>query len=860
VDWSLVDRIRLVVNMGTMNVTQTQLAVSRHWLSGYVALNLLVGAAAIAATNQFWTPPLHANIWFALALAIASMGVIAAPVHVVLGREAHTILLSELPIVIAVLSMRTGYGALVLVPAVTLARSAYKRIAWIKTVMNGSVLAIEIAIVAAAGQFIAPEAKLSDTRMWLAMIIGALLSNLVSAALVSVAILLSGGHLTKANYLRNTTIGAIGGLAMASVAMIGAALAIINPASIVLTGSISVAVYVAHRRHILLMQRHEAMLRLERFTRGLAPDRSVPIIMEKVLHHAAELLNTEHVSITLANRSGEIVLQRMLQSDSPAIGPQHDLWLRAHAETGTFSLSADDRSLSGRDRRLLAWQGAHDLIVAPLILEDEHVGLLVGADRRSSANKTTVADLDLVTTMANHASVILERSRLIERLEQEVSEREYEASHDALTGMHNRSAFNKLVDAALLKPESHAAVMLIDLNEFKKINDTMGHHAGDGVLVQIATRLANAIPSRATVARLGGDEFAVYVPEVHTDAEAEQIAVNLREAINVPVNVEDVSIALDAAIGISLAPVDGTDRHTLLKRADIAMYAAKERRAYPIAMYEASQQRWTSRELSLIEDLRRAIENNELWIAYQPKTSLADGHVVGVEALCRWSHPLHGAIRPDEFIRLAEQAGLIDAITDFVINTSLGQCRVWIDEGLHLSVAVNLPASNLSDPTLPARMIAYAEQHRVHPSLLTLEVTEGELMADAKTSRNVMEQLRAAGFRVSIDDFGTGYSSLAYLHKLPVDELKIDRAFVQNLGVDETSVKIIHIIVELARTFGLRTVAEGIETHEIFETLKELGVELGQGFLMSKPVPADELHHILRTGYRVHAPLELTHV
>jgi diguanylate cyclase (GGDEF)-like protein len=857
--WLVVDRIGMVVNMERMTEPDAPLRFSRRWLSLYVLLTLGLAVASIVVADRLWTAPLSGNLIFGLALAVISIGVTAAPVHLVVGREAHTIMLSELPIVVAVLTMRTSYAVLVLIPAVVIVRSIYKRIALIKTIMNSSVLAVEIATVALVGQLIAPGAQLSDTRMWVAMIFGALLSNLLSSAMVSVAIALSGGHITRSNYIRNTTIGAIGGITMASVALIGAALAIVNPASIIFTGSISIAVYVAHRRHIMLMQRHEAMQRLERFTRNLAPDRSVPVIMEKVLHHAADLLNTEHVSITLANSTGDIVLQRSLLATSPVIGPQHDLWIRAHSSPGTFSLSAADRSLSGRDRRLLAWLGTDDLIVAPLILEDDHIGVLIGADRRSVANKTTGSDLDLVTTMANHASVILERSRLIERLEQEVTEREYEATHDSLTGMHNRAAFNRFADAALLANDPHAAVMLIDLNEFKKINDTMGHHAGDGVLVQIASRLSAAIPSRATVARLGGDEFAVYVPDVHTAAEAEQIAAHLRDAINVPVTVETVTIALDAAIGISLAPFDGIDRHTLLKRADIAMYAAKERRAYPIAMYEASQQRWTARELGLIEDLRHAIDNHELWIAYQPKTSLEDGHVVGVESLCRWTHPAHGPIRPDEFIRLAEQAGLIDAITDFVITTSLRQCREWMHEGLQLSVAVNLPASNLSDPTLPSRMIAYAREHDVPPSLLTLEVTEGELMADAKTSRNVMEKLREAGFRVSIDDFGTGYSSLAYLHKLPVDELKIDRAFVQNIGVDQTSIKIVHIIVELARTFGLSTVAEGIETDEIFQTLRGLGVELGQGFLMSKPAPAHELHDILRNGYRSPSSLILAH-
>jgi diguanylate cyclase len=394
-----------------------------------------------------------------------------------------------------------------------------------------------------------------------------------------------------------------------------------------------------------------------------------------------------------------------------------------------------------------------------------------------------------------------------------------------------------------------SALMLIDLNQFKKVNDTMGHHAGDAVLVQISSRLHQALPAGSTVARLGGDEYAVLVPGI-ADAEAGlAAAASLREAIKQPVTADGVTFGLDAAIGVSICPTHGTDRHTLLKRADIAMYAAKELRASPIALYDASQQRWTARELGLLEDLRQAIEAKSLTLAYQPKTSVLNGQVIGVEALCRWNHPEHGPVRPDEFIALAEQAGLIDDITEFVLYTALKQTRAWMDEGLEIGMAVNLPARSLCDPTLAGRIATMAAVANVPSTMLTLEVTESELVQDAKTSRDVMATLRSCGFRVSIDDFGTGYSSLAYLHTLPVDELKIDRAFVQNVATDKASRQIVQVIVDLARTFGLTTVAEGIETQEMHDALKELGVELGQGYLMARPATADQLHDVLRSGF-----------
>jgi diguanylate cyclase (GGDEF)-like protein len=842
---------------GITNKRSGRLEKTRLRVSTYIGLLLAVAGGLVAITSDGVAPPISGGLIAAVIVLVGAVVAQAFPIHVEIGRENYSFMLHELPLVVGVLTLNSRPAILVMVVGASVARLVIQRLSLIKAAGNVAVTAIEVVIVVHIVHLIAPSVPVTETRTWVAVLLGTFVANVASAILVSGAIRLSGSRLSLSEMLRSVAIGVCGSLAMAMIAITGLLLTVVNVASVAFTVLMSIGLLVGYRRHVVVSQRYESMLRLERFTRALPPGRSVDVMLDKLLHHAAELMNTEEASVTLGTPQGQVVLTRSISSDGErltarTVSPGDWVWVRALSKKQAFVLSRNGQEHESHVRDYLTDLDARDLVVAPLHLDDDNVGVLVGRNRRNSVVRMSAADLDLVSTMAHHASVTLERSRLIEKLEEEVNVRHYEATHDSLTGLFNRAAFNTTSDAYLTSPEginSQAAMMLVDLNQFKKINDTMGHHAGDDVLIQIAGRLATSLPPGSTVARLGGDEFAVLVPFI-VDADAAFAAANkLREAISLPVTVDSVTFALDAAIGISLAPLHGTERHTLLKSADIAMYAAKEKRGAPIALFDPSQTRWTAREVGLIEDLRHAIDGNQIWLAYQPKTSLADGHVVGVEALCRWNHPIQGNIRPDEFISLAERAGLIDSITDFVLRTALQQCRAWLDEGLKIGMAVNIPARSLSDPTLAARIAQQAKLYDVPPSLLTLEVTEGELMEDARTSKAVMTNLREAGFRVSIDDFGTGYSSLAYLHTLPVDELKIDRAFVQRIGVDASSDQIVHIIVELAKTFGLRTVAEGIETEEIHEALLELGVELGQGYLMSRPAPAHELADILRNGY-----------
>jgi diguanylate cyclase (GGDEF)-like protein len=828
-------------------------------LVSYLTAVSVVACALSYVAIQGSTPPVNGGFVVALVVLVGSIYASLFPVYVEFKGGAQTFTLTELPVLVAALTLSPAHGFAVVIAGATIARIFVQKTPPMKAIFNGAVLAIEMALVVLCLRSISPAMDILQARTWAAAIVGALVGNIGTAALVLGVIRINGKQMKLHESIRSTALGMTGALVISGVAISVLVLAMVNPISLIFSTMLVVGVIMFHHRHVVMTERYRALLRLERFTRALAPSgESIDGLIDELLSNAAALMNTESSAIVLASRDGNVFLSKSFsdnadQSEIPNPVPTDWVWVRATGGTQAFALTLQNAEPGVAS--YLHSLGVRDLIVAPLQIDDNTVGLILGHNRRVAGIKLSAADLDLVGTMAHHASVNLKCSRLIEQLETEVVDRQYEATHDSLTGMFNRAAFNTTTDAHFeaAGKTGLSALMLVDLNQFKKVNDTMGHHAGDAVLVQISSRLQAALPVGSTVARLGGDEYAVLVPGVADAAAALVAAACLRDAIRMPVTADDVTFALDASIGVSISPQHGTDRHTLLKRADIAMYAAKERRATPIALYDPSQQRWTSRELGLLEDLRQAIDLKQLTLAYQPKTSLADGRVIGVEALCRWNHAEHGPVRPDEFIALAEQAGLIDSITDFVLHTALAQTREWLDQGFSIGMAINLPARSLSDPTLAGRIATMAAVANVPPAMLTLEVTESELVQDAKTSRDVMATLRSCGFHVSIDDFGTGYSSLAYLHTLPVDELKIDRAFVQNVATDETSRQIVHVIVELAKTFGLKTVAEGIETQEVHDCLLELGVELGQGYLMARPAPAHELTEVLRVGYR-HAP------
>jgi diguanylate cyclase len=383
--------------------------------------------------------------------------------------------------------------------------------------------------------------------------------------------------------------------------------------------------------------------------------------------------------------------------------------------------------------------------------------------------------------------------------------------------------------------------MLMDLDRFKEINDTLGHRHGDLLLQEVARRLVSIAPDGSLVARLGGDEFAVLLPSVDSPADAVAISQVIHTIFADGFMIEGVELSADGSIGVAVSPGHGTTPEELLQRADVAMYVAKDSEHGPVTLYEETQNQHSARRLALAGALRHSIESRELDLAYQPQARIDTGDIVGVEALARWEHPRFGRIGPDEFIPLAEHVGLMRPLTMLVLDKALAQLRAWQDQGLTLAVAVNLSVRNLLDASLPQDVKALLERHGVEPSRLTLEITESQIMRDPDRAIVILSRLRGLGVELSIDDFGTGHSSLAYLKELPVDEVKIDRAFIGQVTESTIDSTIVRSIVDVARDRGLRVVAEGIEDQATWDVLRELGCDIAQGYHLSRPRPPGEL-------------------
>jgi len=413
---------------------------------------------------------------------------------------------------------------------------------------------------------------------------------------------------------------------------------------------------------------------------------------------------------------------------------------------------------------------------------------------------------------------------------------QYQATHDTLTGLANRVQLRDRLAAA---HGSVVGVLLMDLDGFKEINDTLGHHHGDVLLRQVAARLRHQTRAGDLVTRLGGDEFAVLLPAPGSEAECVAVAQRIIDGLEGPMEVQGAEVDVRASIGIAVAPVDGRGIDDLLSRADVAMYHAKET-GKGWALYSEELNVHTPERLALVSDLRRAVEGGDLLLHYQPKVDLTTGALEGVEALVRWRHGDRGLLEPADFIGLAEHTGLIRPLTRWVIAESLRQSAGWREEGLEAPLAVNLSVRALTRE-LPADVAALLEQAGAEPSWLELEITETMVMQNPAEALEVLSALSTLGIALSVDDFGTGHSSLRYLKRLPVHEIKIDRSFVTDMDRDESDRAIVRSTIDLARHLDLAVVAEGIESAAVLEELRELGCRFGQGFHISPPLGPEAL-------------------
>ncbi|MGR6322218.1 bifunctional diguanylate cyclase/phosphodiesterase [Micromonospora soli] len=475
-----------------------------------------------------------------------------------------------------------------------------------------------------------------------------------------------------------------------------------------------------------------------------------------------------------------------------------------------------------------------DAIVVPLRSGQAVIGTLEVINRLSDIGHFAPSDIPVFETVAAHAAIALENSRLVDRLR-------HDANHDGLTKLPNRRRITAAVADAvkIAAPGEVVALLLFDVDGLRQVNESLGHAAGDKVLVEVAERLRACAPSSALVGRAGGDEFLVTLRLESAEA-ALELAGQLREQIRDEMVFDALTLDVDTAVGVAVHPDHGSDAVALLQRVDLAASAAK---SVPgnVQLYSPALESRSLRRLGLAGDLRRALDDGALEVYFQPKMTLRDRRLVGVECLARWDHPAHGTVAPDDFVAVAEHTGQLGRLTEFVLRESLRRSRDWGHGEQPLAVSVNLAARTLTDQHFPAVVRDLLEEYGVPPQRLTLEITEAGVLDGTERPIPTLRRLRDLGVRLSVDDFGTGNSSLAQLRRLPVHEVKVDRSFVQGMATDPGDLAIVNAVVTLSQQFGLAVVAEGVESELTLELLQDIGCEIGQGFLFSRPLPYERL-------------------
>ncbi len=592
-----------------------------------------------------------------------------------------------------------------------------------------------------------------------------------------------------------------------------------------------------------LMERNDSLRLINRLSTQLHGSLETADILAITVEALRGMSPAPHVAIQL-QEPGETALQTVA-SEGPgrmmpcgAAGPlASELQLRALSERRPW-VSKDlqaESGLSAPARGELRAGAVHAGVSLPLLYRDIALGsivLLYGQARQFGE-----IELDSFTAIGNTVALALASARHVDGLE-------YLAHHDSLTGLPNRMHLHREFEQVLSEravSRRGAALLLLDLDRFKEINDTLGHHVGDLLLQQIGPRLHPVLGAEpGLLCRLGGDEFALLLPEVEGVEPARALAQWMLAALREPFLIDAMQLLMDASMGIAFYPADGEDSHALLRSADVAMYEAK-RKGGGIAIYDKLLDQNSPERLGLIADLNQAIRDRQLILHYQPKLDLRTGENAGFEALVRWHHPRLGLLKPDAFLALAELSETIHPLTDLVLELAMAQLRAWRDVGIKSTIAVNLSARNLIDDRCLLTIRSLMEEYRLEPGALEVEITETALMHDPEQAAERLDRIAALGVRISIDDYGTGYSSLGYLHRLPINALKIDRLFVTNMRNGLHDAIIVRSTIALAHSLGLIVVAEGVEDAATQQMLAGMGCDQIQGYHLSVPLPPEQL-------------------
>jgi len=810
-------------------------APARVWVL-IVAAAGIATLAWVAILGQLHTEPIHHSLsWVAISAALVGASLLTVT-FLVRGNTA-AFGLSEVPLVVGAVYL-SPLGLLLATVVAQLAVAVIKRRPPAKAMFNIVSFACAAAATVATYQGVLGGKSPVSLRGWGALAAALVAAAAVTNAAVPIVVTVNARRWSRAEVASSVRV-AIAATPISIVLVLMAVTAIwTSRVAALLFVAVGLMALIGQRSSTELRRRYANLERLYRFAERTSGVSEVGDVVSSVLGHAREVMGAGSAELVLPDLDGYACYyldsdDRLMRTSRSAQGGLEGL-VQA-AGSAVLASYNDQRTEVGS---ALADRDLRNAIAAPITFGDDLRGVLIVGDCQSQVTFDE-EDLRLFEVLASHSGVAIRGGRLLDRLRREVTAREHEALHDSLTGLANRSLFDKFLEEALVERSVGrlVAVLLMDLDGFKEINDTMGHHVGDAVLSELATRLTTRISEHGIVARLGGDEFGFVLPDLPDAKRVGELAHDVVSALETPVVVDGMALELRASLGVSIAPEHGEDRSTLLRRADVAMYSAKSAGS-GIEVYDASGDRHSTRRLVLAAELRLAPHSDAIEVWYQPQADLTTGAVVGCEALLRWTHPLHGSIPPEEFIPVAEQSGIIGELTWRVLEVAIRQARAWHDQGLALGVSVNVSARTLLEADLLDRLARLLTAAGLESRWLTLELTESSIMADPARSERVLAALGQLGIQLAIDDFGTGYSSLTRLKQLPIHVVKIDKSFVMAMSMDESDSAIVRSTIELARNLGHTVVAEGVEDQVTWNLLLALGCDQVQGYFLARPMTA----------------------
>ncbi len=815
---------------------------------------LLAGLAAISFVwLNLGLPPIARPVdipWPVIAVFFALAELMDVQVH--FRRETHAFSLSEVPAVLGLYLLDpVGFMAALLTGS-GVALFLQSREHALKIVFNLANFALTGTLAMAIFRALVPAGEAIGPSAWIATFVAMLAASVLASTNIAAAISMSGGAPQFQKLPEMIQFGGLVALANTSLALLAIAVLWTNPTALWLLAIPLGTLLIAYRAYVSEREKHERLELLYESSRILQNSPELDSALVALLHHAREMFRAEVAELVVYPRKAD---ESTALRTRTIIGAEAEVMLPIElpsTDAVRRRVSLDPRPFfhaPANDSRFTGPQ-IRQAMTSPLAGERGLIGELTVANRLTEGTSFEEDDLRLLEMVAAQAAAALENGRLeqslaeLSRLKEQLR---HQAYHDSLTGLPNRAMFAEQINARLAGPRTTATsipvVLFLDLDDFKAVNDTLGHAAGDRLLVMVAERIAGAVRGADVAARLGGDEFAVLIEDEPDLRDALGIANRILDLLRAPFQVEGREIVVGGSVGIAVARDRSELAADLLRQADMAMYTAKSEGKRRVTVFDPTVHASIVARHELSRELARSVAKGEFMLHYQPILDLRTGAVAGIEALVRWRHPIHGVVGPDEFIRLAEDNGTINELGRWVIAESCRQAAAWHRSGDLMEtafVSVNLSPHQVRQPDFLDEMTRIIAATRLDPRRLVLELTETAMFGDAQSTIGRLEALRRDGIRVAVDDFGTGYSSLGYLRRFPVDILKIAREFVvpEESPVGEWAFA--HAIVALGRTLGLSIVAEGIETRGQHDRLAELGCDLGQGFLLGRPMLAIE--------------------